>query len=352
MSRLKTQLIKSTLDVLYATAIYRLFSAEWSGIGAIFTLHHVCRDDSRGAFSPNRILEVTPEFLDQTIRQVRAANYDIVTLDEAHRRLVRGEFRSKFVCFTLDDGYVDNFQHAFPVFRKYDAPFTVYVNTGLLDGTTVLWWQLLEKIVRDNDVVEVRLDGHEECLPSASEQQKRDAFDVIYWRLRAMSHASQRAAINAMLDRFDVEPATLCRRSAMSWEMISELAASGLATIGAHTVNHFALSKLSPEEARNEVALSREIIAEHTGVLPRHFAYPYGDPDSAGAREFGIVRDLGFVTATTTRKGLLFPEHADYPHALPRVSLNGEYQHARYVELFLCGAPFALWQRFRRLDVA
>ena len=137
----------------------------------------------------------------------------------------------------------------------------------------------------------------------------------------------------------------------MSWDMIAELASSGLATIGAHTVNHFALSKLQPEDVRNETERSREIIAQRTGKSPRHFAYPYGDAGSAGRREFDIIGDLGFATATTTRKGLLFPEHAHHLHALPRVSLNGEYQHRRYVELFLSGAPFALWQGFHRLDV-
>jgi peptidoglycan/xylan/chitin deacetylase (PgdA/CDA1 family) len=139
---------------------------------------------------------------------------------------------------------------------------------------------------------------------------------------------------------------------AMTWEMIRELSLSGLAAIGAHTINHFSLSKLSASQAEREAAQSREIILERTGVEPKHFAYPYGDSLSAGAREFAIVERLGFDTATTTRKGVLFPEHAQHLHALPRVSLNGDYQTQRYVRLFLSGVPFALRQRFRHLDVA
>ena len=60
-------------------------------------------------FCPNRILTITPEFLDQTILQVIDSGYDIVDLSEARRRLLEKDFRRRFVCFTMDDGYQDNF---------------------------------------------------------------------------------------------------------------------------------------------------------------------------------------------------------------------------------------------------
>ena len=61
-----------------------------------------------------------------------------MSLDKAQRRLVEQDFERKFVCFTLDDGYLDNYLNAYPVFKKYGAPFTVYVNTGMPDGNTIL----------------------------------------------------------------------------------------------------------------------------------------------------------------------------------------------------------------------
>jgi peptidoglycan/xylan/chitin deacetylase (PgdA/CDA1 family) len=122
-------------------------------------------------------------------------------------------------------------------------------------------------------------------------------------------------------------------------------------TIGAHTVNHYNLSKLDPEALRTELTESRHLIAERLQTKVEHFTYPFGDAGSAGPREFALAKELGFLTATTTRKGLVFPEHVDHLQALPRVSLNGDYQRSRYVRLYLSGAPFALWKKFRRLDV-
>jgi len=338
------------LDSLYYTGAYRLLESQWSGVGVIFTLHHV-RDTEQAEFSPNRILEISSGFLDQTICQVKESGRDIVTLDEARRRLIKGDFSRKFVCFTLDDGYADIFLNALPIFVKHNAPFTVYVTTDLPDGTAVLWWRHLEEIIQAEDELELRLPNRELQFSIRSIRKKYRAFQTAYWALRRLHQEQQCEAIQQLLEKYGADSRALCRQWAMTWDMIMDLADSDLATIGAHTVNHNALSKLSIEQVRSQAEMSRQLIADRTGHEPTHFTYPYGDPSSASQREFEIMNELGFATATTTRKGMLFPEHADHLHVLPRVSLNGDYQNSRYVRLFLSGAPFALWQRFRRLDI-
>jgi len=97
---------------------------------------------------------------------------------------------------------------------------------------------------------------------------------------------------------------------------------------------------------------SAAVIEAALGTRPVHFSYPVGDRTSAGPREFDIAAQLGFKTAVTTRPGVLFPEHAAHLTALPRISLNGEYQQSRYAKVLLSGAATALWNRFRRVDAA
>ena len=121
-------------------------------------------------------------------------------------------------------------------------------------------------------------------------------------------------------------------------------------TIGAHTKNHYAVAKLSEQAAMEEMVGSAERIEQELGRRPVHFAYPYGDPGSAGPRDFQLARDAGFKTAVTTRKGMLFADHREHLTALPRVSLNGDYQSLTYTALYLSGAPFALWNRFRQIN--
>ena len=82
----------------------------------------------RKGFAPNAGLEITPEFLDGVISFARDAGYDLISLDEAVRRIRTGERSQRpFACFTIDDGYRDNFEHAWPVFQKHDCPFTIFV---------------------------------------------------------------------------------------------------------------------------------------------------------------------------------------------------------------------------------
>jgi peptidoglycan/xylan/chitin deacetylase (PgdA/CDA1 family) len=138
----------------------------------------------------------------------------------------------------------------------------------------------------------------------------------------------------------------------MNWDEVRTLAADPLVTIGAHTKAHLAVAKLSREQAREQILGSAEKIESETGKRPIHFAYPYGDAASAGKRDFALTRECGFETAVTTRKGMLFPAHRTHLMSLPRVSLNGEYQSLAFTELFLTGAPFALWNRFRQVAAA
>lgn len=350
MPHWKSTFTRLALDALYYSNTYRALESSWGGIGVIFTLHHVRPSADRPDFAPNRILEVSSEFLDRTLQQVKDRGFDIVSLDEARRRIVEADYKNKFVSFTLDDGYQDNYSSALPIFAKHNAPFAIYITTGLPDGTAVLWWRHLEDIIRQQQEFVLRLESRELRFQTVTTSQKYQAFDAVYWHLRPLPHAQQYDVIQQFVQDYGADSAALCRRHAMTWEMIRELSDGGLATIGAHTLNHYALSKLPQRDMCEEISASRQILLEKTGRTIDHFAYPYGDRSSAARREFDAVRELGFQTGTTTRKGMLFSEHANHLHALPRISLNGDYQTSRYVRLFLSGAPFALAQRFKRLD--
>ena len=96
----------------------------------------------------------------------------------------------------------------------------------------------------------------------------------------------------------------------------------------------------------------RAVIEAALGTRPQHLAYPVGDRSAAGPREFKIAADLGFKTAVTTRPGVIFREHASHLLALPRVSLNGEFQRSRYASVLVSGAATGLWNGFRKLNVA
>lgn len=351
MRGVNEELIRRSLDLLYFSGVYHLMAPLTAGLGVIFMLHRVRQAAAPGGFAPNGALEVTPEFLDGALARLKGLNIDIVDLDEAARRIREGSER-RFAVFTFDDGYADNLETALPIFEAHDAPFTIYVTTGLIDGTADIWWLVLEEAIARLTRVRMRIGAETFDFPARNAAEKQAAWDEVYWRLRDLSVAERRAAVAALGAEAGVEEKAIAASISATWAQLKQAAGHPLVTLGAHTLTHPPLAALDESQARREIEESRSRIAAETGRAVRHFAYPFGDHASAGPRDFALARESGFLTAVTTRRGPLFADHAAHLHALPRVSLNGNYQSMRYVDLFLSGAPFALFNRARRLDVA
>jgi peptidoglycan/xylan/chitin deacetylase (PgdA/CDA1 family) len=349
---LKKNVIRAGLETLYFSGAHALMQPFVGGIGAIVTLHHV-RPPRPGRFQPNQLLEVTPRFLEKAVRGLRRRGLDLISLDEMHRRLVEGDFKRRFVCVTIDDGYRDTLQFAYPILKTHEVPFAIYVPTSFPDRIGELWWLAIEAVVARNSRIVLLIDEQERGFECATLEEKHHVYNQLYKWVRSFRTEDElRRVVRDLSVRYQVDIAAFCAELCMSWEDLGQLAADPLVTIGAHTVNHVMLAKTPERQARAEMAMSRSVIEASLGVRPDHLSYPVGDATSAGPREFRIAAELGYKTAVTTRPGVLFPEHGQHLTALPRISLNGEHQQSRYVRVLLSGAATALWNGFRRVDAA
>jgi peptidoglycan/xylan/chitin deacetylase (PgdA/CDA1 family) len=349
---LRKTIIRGGLEGLYFTGAHLALKPFVAGVGAILTLHHV-RPARPDRFQPNRLLEITPRFLTRVVKYLRRLDVDLIGLDEMHRRMTEGDFARRFVCVTFDDGYRDTMRFAYPILKEAGVPFAIYVPTSFPDRLGELWWLALEAVIARNDHIGLMVDGRNRTFDCSTPTAKRALYEELYWWLRALpTEAEMRGVIRNLAACYHVDVTAFCDELCMDWSELAVLAADPLVTIGAHTVNHSMLAKLPQETVRSEMDLSRSVIEAALGVRPEHLSYPVGDRTSAGPREFAIAAALGFKTAVTTRPGVLFPEHNKHLTALPRISLNGEFQHLRYVRVLLSGSATAMWNGFRRLDAA
>lgn len=107
-------------------------------LGRVLMLHRVVEQQSEGE---NRELEVTLQFLEQTIEDYRREGYRFVSIDEACSLIQAGKRPTQpFVCLTFDDGYRDNYTLALPLLKRLDVPFVVYVSTDFVDNKHTMWW--------------------------------------------------------------------------------------------------------------------------------------------------------------------------------------------------------------------
>jgi peptidoglycan/xylan/chitin deacetylase (PgdA/CDA1 family) len=348
--RLRRTMIGTGFSLFRATGLHRLAAPLTRGCGVVLMFHHV-RPWAGDEFALNRGLEIEPDFFETVLRTLRACGFEIINLDTALRRLAEGPAAgaTPFAVLTFDDAYRDNLEFALPILRRHAAPFSLFVTTGFVERKARLWWVELEEAVRLLPEICVTIDGERLVYATADTEQKAAAGNEIYWRLRAEPEDVLLDAVGELAARAGIDGRAIVERECMDWQEIGAIAADPLCTIGSHTLSHPRLATCAENRVRHELEESRATLASRLGRPVRHLAYPVGDPTSAGPREFALAAELGYASALTTRPGMIFPEHARHLTALPRLSVNGEWQSRAALEILLSGAPFLAWNRGRRV---
>jgi peptidoglycan/xylan/chitin deacetylase (PgdA/CDA1 family) len=348
MAGYKSQLFRAGLSALHVSGAARALSRWTAGKGAILMLHRVQPASMHGAFTPNASLSITPDYLDALVGSFRAANVDILTLDQALERIAVRRAGRRFVCFTFDDGYRDNLEHALPIFRRHAAPFTVYATSSFVLHDFAPWWYVLESVIANNTRVRWG-SGREGTSHDTSDLTAKYAtFDMLQRRFFSLRQAEVRTNLQQLADNHSVSLQEFAAGEHCSFSELQELIEGG-AEIGCHTVSHALLMHESDATVRHELSDARAELEAGLKRPVKHFAYPYGKRDHVGPRELTIARQLGFASAVTTRKGALFAIHAQHRHALPRVEVTPSFAGSpHYLQTILQGLPLLMWNRGRR----
>ena len=277
---------------------------------------------------PNRDFYLDIEFIDRLLAHLAAQKWDVVTIGEALRRSGSAGDNSRYVNFSIDDCYRDTFELVAPVFRRHNAPLTLFVTTGIPDGTASLWPIGLEYTLLERD--EVLLDG--QVIRLSKPEQRRATYQRIAAKWDGPDASRYYAAFCAE-NRVDMD--AMHWAHAITWEMLEVLAHDPLIEIGAHTVSHARISSLTSEQALAELEGSRLRLNERLGINVQHFAFPYGRSGDCGPRDFALAREAGFLSAATTRKGLVRGGQDRF--SLPRNTVNGSHRSVAAMEMHLLG---------------
>ena len=303
-------------------------AAGWrKSAGCMLTFHRAA-PAAHWADLPNKGFYLNLDYLDRLLGTLKRDGWEIVTVEELTGRLQRGEDGSRLVNFSVDDCYRDTFEHVVPLFRRHGVPVTLFVTTGIPDGTMPLGWAGLESILAQRPHV---IFGGE-----AVDVSTRAVKQQWFARISAAWGASDFDSEYAEFCRVNgADPAKLREEHAITWEMLEALRRDPLVEIGAHTVSHYRISDLTADMALQELAGSRQRLRARLGVECRHFAFPYGRSADCGKRDFDLAREAGFASASTTRKGLVHQGQDVF--SLPRNTLNGVHQSMAYANFLLSG---------------
>ncbi len=181
--------------------------------------------------------EITPALFEQQMKELKEKNIPVIPMQD-FLAWKRGEksIPPKAVVITLDDGWKSQYEVAWPILKKYEFPFTLFIHTegvrgGHFAGGESMSWEHLQEL-RDAGV---DIQAH-----SATHQDLRKPFDAI------------------------------------------------------------AKKKLNPEEyatwLRNETAGVKKILEDKLGIRVNAFAVPYGKHDETVRK---AVMDGGYEAMFT-----------------------------------------------------
>lgn len=294
---------------------------EWikkKAIGLVYTLHHIT-DKNPNGIPTNEDLKVSPSFLENIIIKYKRKGFHFISLDQLSDIIIKGRRpKHPFIAFTIDDGYLDNYTQALPVFERLQVPFAIFVATDFIDKKAILWWDILEDLVLKNNSIKMG----ENIYQCQTFQEKWDVFRIIREKILLFNQTTIEEELKEAFIYYDIDWFEPVRRQSMTWEQVKEISQHPLCTIGGHTVSHLALNKLSDQEFREEIADGVNKLQSATGKPILHFAYPYGSPNEIGEREYKLISEFNFKTVFTVYGGCITENNKYQITHLPRVYLH------------------------------
>lgn len=288
----------------------------WSGL--LVLNYHRIGEPGETCFDPGLFSASEAQFADQVRFLTR--NFDVIGVSDLPRVLA-GE-RGRFAMITFDDGYLDNYEAAFPILRAYGATAMFFLATGFLDEGGVAWWDEISWMVRCSTRRELVVDRRIEAPLDLEPHAKPATIDVLLRKYKSQPARRADAFLNDVADACGTGrcPASAAAGLWMTWDHVREMYAHGM-QFGGHTVSHPVLSRVSADEELFEVVECKLRIEAELGRPVTAFSYPVGQPDSYDVRTKSCLNDAGYEYAFSYHGGFNRPPLED-PFDLARVAIE------------------------------
>ena len=224
----------------------------------------------------------------------------VLPLDTAIEQLKTGTLPARAACITFDDGYADNHHVALPILQKHGLTATFFIATGFLNGGRMWNDTIIESIrlckapsldlsalgLGNHDIDSV--DGKKAAIASLIGQIK---YRFAEERITITNHVARLAKVQPPQDLM------------MTSQEVKAMRRAGM-QIGAHTLCHPILARLTVEQAQQEILGSKIFLEQLLGERIGLFAYPNGKPEEDyNLKSVEVVRSLGFDAAVSTQWG-------------------------------------------------
>ncbi len=268
----------------------------------VFNYHRIGVAEASGY--DHAIFSCSSEAFDEHVLKLKE-NFTIINCAQLAEILEQEVLTDKrYAIITFDDGYVDNYTHAFPILKKHNVSGSFYIATDFVDSNHIPWWDEIAFILRNSC-------GEAYQLPSSNYSFVLDSANINQTIRQIMNAAKllRNYSILEVLDDVRAKFPTAVKKLKltepklfMNWSQINEMANSGM-EIGSHTLSHRILSQLSREEQKQEVSNSKKLIEAKLSCQITSIAYPVGRYHCYNQTSFEEVKEANYLIAFNNEPG-------------------------------------------------
>lgn len=223
--------------------------------------------------------------------------YEFISLERLIQFIRSKETLSqRSVVITFDDGYKDNHTYAYPILKRYNVPATIFLTSGHINTGALFWWDKVGYVVFNTALESLDLSQ----LGAYSLRSTKDrlrAISNITAKINELSEEQKKLALGKLEILAGISvPSDLGKQLILSWDEVREMSENGI-SFGAHSVTHPILTKVSLEEANEQIIKSKQLIEKELGQDIKAFSYPNGAPGDYNDNIKRILYEQGFTCA-------------------------------------------------------
>jgi len=235
------------------------------------------------------------------------ARYSLVSAAELENLLLKKKELKNICHISFDDGYRSFYTVIFPILKKHQVPVSLFVSPEMIGFNSNYWFQEIE--------------GYDEQLfkKILSQQLNISLNEINKFSIQAIFKCLPAKTIKDIIAQYQQQTGCGIKDPEnINIQQLKEMSASGLVTIGAHTINHPVLKNESDAGCRYEIGDSIKQLELMLGHPVKYFAYPNGRPGlDFGEREINYLKENNITLAFSTE-----PDHISSntdPLCIPRM---------------------------------
>ncbi len=284
--------------------------------------YHRIGDENASIFDPN-VFSCTAKQFEQHV-QFYNKNFIVISIEQLIDKIERNlPIDNKYALITFDDGYIDNYDIAYPILKKYQTPAAFYVATNYLDTPHIPWWDEIAWIIRHTNNTQIKFENWSETVDISSGSITEKVRNI----LRVIKQDKERTMVDKITELSKIcqcEMPDELRKTPLfiSWKQAKEMSDNGM-HIGSHTMSHTILSHLPPQEQLKEISQSKAIIEQHLSKEVTSIAYPVGGHSAFTETTRQLAQQANYKVAFSFVPGIITSFNSQERFQLKRLPVDG-----------------------------